>query len=236
MKKVLIGLVILSASLASGQEKFPRPYLNAGIDLEPAGYASLAVQGGGGIMLESPHFVFDSYAGYDNGRKVNDGTGPNPKGNDKFLRGFAAYKQGPWFAGIGARWSSLSTSNYTKGGDIFNSDSWHPEVGGGRDWDARTAPLFLRTQALWMFREQREVVRYPDGTTCYGCGNGSEGVDMTLWFPSPAHKGHWFCKMNFVFFGFHSTFTDPKNVALTRAEAANKSVSGSEEYSINYRW
>ena len=41
-------------------------------------------------MLESPHFVFDSYAGYDNGHKTNDNTPNNYKGHDRFLEDLRA--------------------------------------------------------------------------------------------------------------------------------------------------
>jgi len=235
MKSVFRIICLFLATACFGQS-YPRPYLNAGVDLMPAGYANLALQGGGGIMLESPHFVFDSYAGYDNGHKTNDNTPNNYKGHDRFLRGFAGYKQGPWYAGVGTRWSQLSSSNYTKGGSPLNANSWHPELGIGRDWDARKSPLFMRSQVLYMFREQKEVAYYPNAPTCDGCGNGTQGADITLWFPSPAHKGHWFCKMNFVLFGYHASITDPGDPVLTRAQKANKGFSDSTEFSIGYRF
>jgi hypothetical protein len=235
MKILIAVFVILCMPLALfGQA--PRPYLLGGADLMPSGYASLAVQGGGGIEWETRYSVFDSYAGYDNGRKANDNTLNNYKGHDRLLRGFLGYKQGPWYAGVGARWSQLSTTNYTKGGDPFSAGSWHPEAGFGRDWNARTAPLFLRTQILYMFREQREVTDYPGQPPCVGCGSGSQGADISLWFPSPEHKGHWFYKMNVVLFAFHDSFTDPTNVALTNEQAANKHLGDVTEFSLGYRF
>ena len=236
MKSVFRIICLLLATACFGQEKLPHPYVDAGVGLMPAGYASFAIRAGGGFMFDRPHIVFDSYAGYDNGHKVDDNTPNNYKGHDRFLRGFLGYKQGPWYAGVGARWSQLSTSNYSKGGSALASGSWHPEIGGGRDWDNPKSPLFMRTQVLWMFREQREVTDYPGKSPCVGCGSGSEGADITLWFPSPARKGHWFCKMNFVLFGYHDSITDPKNIQLTRTQVANKHFTDSTELTVGFRF
>jgi hypothetical protein len=236
MKKLILVLFAIFCMPLSLCGQVPRPYLLAGVDLMPGGYAPLAVQGGGGIEWETRYSVFDSYAGYDNGRKENDNTPNNYKGHDRFLRGFAGIKYNLWYAGVGARWSQLSTTNYTKGGSPLNSNSWHPELGIGRDWNAKTSPLFMRTQVLYMFREQKEVTYYPNGTTCDGCGNGTQGVDISLWFPSPAKPGHWFCKMNFVLFGYHDSITDPSNLVLTQTQKASGHFSDSTEFAMGYRF
>lgn len=238
MKKAtlfLFALLVLTLG-ALAQDKVPHPYVNGGLDLMPSGYASLAAQGGVGIMYNLPHLVLDTYAGYDNGRKENDNTLNNYKGHDRFLRGFAGFKQGTYYAGVGARWSQLSTTNYTKGGDAFSAGSWHPEVGGGKDWSAYGAPLFLRTQVLYMFNESKEVTYYPSAPTCYGCGNGSHGADITLWFPSPAKGGHLFFKMNVVLFRFHDSVTEPSNIPLTNAQIANKHFADSTELLLGWKF
>jgi hypothetical protein len=216
--------------------QLPRPYVAGGIDLMPAGYSSTAWQGTAGVEWNPKHLVFDSYAGYDTGKKVNDGTTGNYKGHDRFLRGFVGPRFGLWYAGVGARWSQLSTSNYTKGGSAFAAGSWHPEIGGGRDWNSKTVPLFLRTQLAYMARPSKEVTHYPDGTSCDGCGSGSHGMDFTMWVPSPEHTGHFFFKMNVVIFRFHDSFTDPKNIPLTNQQAANKHLGDSTEFMAGFRF
>ena len=234
MKKLILVVMFLASSLAFAQ--YPRPYVEGGLALEPAGYASLAGIVGAGVEWNTKYSVFDVSALYDNGRKDNDNTAFNYKGHDRFLRAFAGPKIGLWYAGVGARWSQLSTTNYTKGGDIFAAGSWHPEVGGGRDFSTRSTPLFMRVQALYMARPSKEVTHYPGGQNCDGCGSGSHGADITLWFPSPAHSGHFFAKMNIVLFRFHDSITDPKNVALTRAQTGNGHIGDSTEFMIGARF
>lgn len=242
LKPVLVAIalilcVVLYSATAHCQDvvkvsPFPRPYLLADFDLMPAGYESTAWQGGGGIEVNAPHFVFDSYAGYDNGRKAPVNGVPNYNGHDRFLRGFAGYYQNGWFVGVGARWSQLSTSDYTKGGSPLNGKSWHPEFGFG--WDAATD--YARVQILYMFREQREVSYSAIGIPCVGCGNGSQGADITLWFPSPIKSNHWFCKMNWVPFTFHDTITDPKNLVQTAAQTASHHFTVSGEIGVGVRF
>jgi hypothetical protein len=233
MKRLILILSVF-CTMAFGQA--PRPYVVGSFNLMPAGYSSTSLGFGGGLEFDRPYIVFDSYAGYDTGKKSDDNTVNNYKGHDRFLRAFAGPKFGQFYIGAGARWSELSTTNYTKGGDIFNAGSWHPEVGGGRDFSTRDYPLFMRLQALYMARPSKEVTHYPDGTSCDGCGSGSHGADITLWFPSPAHKGHFFAKMNIVLFGFHDSFTDPKNIALTNQQAASKHLGDSTEFMVGARF
>lgn len=234
MKKLLLILSVFCTTIAFGQS--PRPYATFGLDLMPAGYASTAFQGTAGLEWNPKFAVFDAYAGYDTGKKTDDNTVNNYSGHDRFLRASAGPKFGPWFAAVGARWSQLSTTNYTKGGDIFAAGSWHPEVGGGRDFSTKSTKNFMRAQALYMARPSKEVTHYPDGSSCDGCGSGSHGADITLWFPSPAHKGHFFCKMNVVLFRFHDSITDPKNVPLTRAQTGNGHLGDSTEFMVGARF
>ncbi len=165
-----------------------------------------------------------------------DNTANNYKGHDRFLRGFAAFKQGNNYFGVGARWSQLSTTNYTKGGDAFAAGSWHPEVGVGRDWSTKNSRLFMRTQGAYMFQPSKEVVHYPDGSNCDGCGSGSHGADITLWFPSPARPGHIFAKMNVVLYRFHDTITAPSNIPLTQTQSNNRHLADSTEFSVGFRF
>lgn len=234
MKTLLVILSVFCTTLALGQR--PRPYVTGGVDLMPAGYASLALQGTAGFEWNPKYLAFDAYAGYDNGRKANDNTANNYSGHDRFLRAFVGPKIGPWYAGVGARFSQLSTTNYTKGGNVFSAGSWHPEIGGGRDFSTRKTPLFMRVQALYMARPSKEVTHYPSGLSCDGCGSGSHGADITLWFPSPEHSGHFFAKMNVVLFRFHDSITDPKNIPLTRQQTGNGHLGNSAELMIGARF
>ena len=218
MRKSVILLFVVVASVAAFAqviEKVPHPYVIGGVALFPGGYQPAGWEAGAGLMWDRPHFVFDSFAGYDNGRKTNDGGNNNPKGHDRMLRGFAGYKFGSSYVGAGARWSELDTTNYAKVG-------WHPEIGVGHDFWPHDEyyPNFARVQVAWMFREQGEVVRLPGLPDCHVCGNGSQGPDFTLWIPSPAdskHK-HIFAKMNVVPFMYHNNPADKHLHWSTSAE------------------
>lgn len=234
MKNLILILSVFCTTLMFGQA--PRPYVTGGLDLMPSGYASTAFQGTAGFEWNTRYSVLDAYAGYDTGKKENDNTANNYKGHDRFLRAFAGPKFGQFYLGVGARWSQLSTTNYTKGGDIFAAGSWHPEIGGGRDFSTRGTPLFMRVQAAYMARPSKEVTHYPDSTSCDGCGSGSHGADITLWFPSPEHPGHFFAKMNIVLFNFHDSITDPKNIPLTRQQVGNGHLGDSTEFMAGVRW
>ena len=196
--------LILSLGSAICQDSLPRPYISGGVALLPSGYASVGWLTGGGLDLNKYHLVFDSFAGYDNGRKVDDGGPPNPNGHDRLLRGFAGYNVSGSYIGAGARWTELSTTNYTKSG-------WQPEVGVGHDlWpDDAYDPNCARLQVAYVFKKQREIVRFPDAPSCYFCGNGSRGVAITIWFPSPANpKYHVFFSMDAMIFGYHNNPAD----------------------------
>lgn len=221
MKKFLAVLALFFVPLVFGQ--LPRPYVSAGFTLMPPGYAAVAAQGGAGIQWNRPYLVFDSYAGYDNGRKANDNTSGNNKGHDRYLRGFLAYKHGKNYFGGGARWSELSTTNYS-------DFSWHPEAGVGRDWD------FMRLQVAYLFPPSKPITRYPSGQTCYGCGSGSHGADISVWFPSPVNTHHLFARMETVLFRYHETATDPSNIQLTEQQVANKYLGNSFEVSLGWKF
>ena len=216
--------------------KWPRPYLAGSANLMPPGYAPFAFGFGGGLMLDQPHFLFDSFLGYDRGHKENDGTNDNYGGHDRFARGFAAYKFSSFshmFVGAGARWSQLSTTNYVKGAPIFAVGGWHPELGVG--WELG---MIARLQTLYMFHPSREVTYYPNQASCDGCGNGSQGLDFSLIFPSPTSPNHRhiFWRMNVVLFKFHDTFTDPSDPVLTREQAGQGHWGDLTEFILLYRF
>lgn len=188
----LILVFVLWAENADAQ--VAHPYVSAGVALFPSGYQPAGWEAAGGLMLDQTHFVFDSFAGYDNGRKENDGGPVNPKGHDRMLRGFSALKFGNSYIGAGVRWEELSTTNYTK-------INYHPLLGVGHDFSAS-----IRVQAAYAFKAQHELVRYPNAPSCYNCGNESKGVDVTLW--APLHS-HFFCRMDMFIFSFHNNPYDP---------------------------
>lgn len=221
--KNLILILSVFCTMASGQRL--QPYVVGSFNLMPAGYASTAVGFGGGLEFNRPYIVVDSYAGYDTGKKADDGTPGNIKGHDRYLRGFAGYKHGQNYFGVGARWSELSTTNYAKGGSL------HPEIGVGRDWSD-----VARTQIAYMARPYHEVTSYPDGRVCHGCGSGSQGADISVWLPSPAAPGHFFARINLMLFQFHDSFTDPSNIPMTKAQAANKHLGDLTEVMVGWRF
>lgn len=199
MKTAIFAL--LACMCASAQ----RPYVAGGVALFPSGYQPAGWEVAGGVMGDRPHVVLDTFFGYDNGRKENDGGPVNPKGHDRMLRGFTAYKFVSSYIGGGVRWEELDTTNYTK-------TNWHPEIGVGHDFwpQDEYASNFMRAQIAYAFKAQHELVRYPDAPSCYTCGNESKGVDITLWFPSPMYTKHphVFCRMNMFIFSFHDNPAD----------------------------
>lgn len=97
------------------------------------GYATFAYRVEGGVNVEGTHLIFRGLAAYDNGRKADDNTQPNPNGHGRYLDSgiyfrpaLPGWKRGLYFGG-GYRWSQLSTTNYSKSGSRY-------QLGGGYDW------------------------------------------------------------------------------------------------------
>jgi hypothetical protein len=214
---ILFALFMLVLpGIAHGQAPlYPTPYVQGTLSLMPGGYAAVAVGGGAGIEWNTKHFILDSLAAYDNGHKTNDGTVDNRKGHDRYLRGLGSFKFGNNYIGAGARWSELSTTNYTK------ENSWHPELGVGHDFS------FMRAQALWMFNSQHSVVDYPDAPSCYNtCGSQERGADLSFWYPSPASARHVFFRIDMVIFRFQN---EP-------AATVVRQTSATVDFSLLYRF
>jgi len=97
----------------------PHPYLFWGPSLMGAGYSTLAYRVEGGLDAESTHCLMSARAAYDNGRQVNDGNQPNPKGHDRYLdvgiycRIARSTFLRKVFLGFGERWNELSTTKNT---------------------------------------------------------------------------------------------------------------------------
>jgi hypothetical protein len=213
---------------------FPHPYLLFGPALGGGGYRPLALRVETGLNVESRHWVMKALAAYDNDRKTDDGTQPNPKGHDRYLDGGIYFRPSwlpsqlaflgtpdRWFFGGGYRWSQLSTTNYTKGGS-------RPQFGGGRDFVMRSCSLCRRDFSM------RVAVDYFTAGTDWQ--NGSHGAEVTLTFPRPRENRHWFWREQIEIYRYHQSVTDPTNIALTREQLSNKGVDSASNFGIFYRF
>jgi hypothetical protein len=186
------------------------------------GYAPLAFRGEVGIDLESTHAIFRALGAYDNGHKTNDGDQPNPKGHDRYLEAAVYYRATRgWFLGAGWRWSQLSTTNYTKGGN-------RPEFGGGYDFvrhpcDGCRRDFSMRIGADWVMA----------GTDWR---NGSHGPAFSMTIPAPNEKRHWFFHERIGVYRFYTTVTAPADVELTRTQRAQRSFTSTGDIGVVYRF
>jgi hypothetical protein len=223
--KTLLSLlfIALSGSIAFGQsgdvelltKPIPHPYISLGPSLMPGGYAPLAYRAEGGIDLESNHFMLHALGAYDNGHKTDDNDQPNPKGHDRYLEGGAYFRaKSGWFVGAGWRWSELSTTNYSKAGS-------RPEFGGG--YDLRSRDFSMRMETDWI-------------TAGDDWQNGSHGPIITVTFPAPCEKRHFFWRQSVGVYSFHDTVTDRTNLSLTRLERSNKSMDSNLDGGLLFRF
>jgi hypothetical protein len=229
MKRIFLSLLVLCLSCLSMaaqstepktfESYFPRPYVSGGVSLMPNGYGAVAGRLQGGLLLNAPHAVCDTYVAIDNGKKTNDGTLNNIKGHDDYVAGFCGYKQGNWYFGGGMRWNELITSNYTKGTNFFQAvrdGDIRYQFGGGKDWfhHFSNGNFNMRAQVLYLLPPQHESVAYPATPTsaafvCQGCGNGVQGPEITIWMPSPEYSKHWSARFTYGIYEFHTTITEP---------------------------
>ena len=140
-------------------------------------------------------------AGYEGVRKTNDNTGNNPSGRQRSLRGEAFWRRAAGnglYSGGGVVWSQLSTTNYAK-------QSWHPAMGGGKDFLRRD--YSMRLQALYLLTGSDRA-------------NGVHGAEVSLFYPSPAVSRHWYFRSALALYRFHTTDTlsDPATSAEQRAD------------------
>jgi hypothetical protein len=203
----------------------PRPYAFVGPEGMGGGYAPIAGVGGTGLRIDSPRFLLDTDASYDNGHKTNDNDQPNPKGRDRGLEGSAYYRlRSRWFFGAGARWSELSTTNYYK-------SAWRPTFGGGRDYFHKRCPA--GEQCVQSFSMRIGIDYVLPGTDWQ---NGSQGPLLTLYMPSPAAKAHIFYRETVGVYRLHETVTDRSDPVLTREQTSNYSSESFAEVTIMYRF
>ena len=199
----------------------PYPYFATGPSLMGAGYSAFAWRVEGGLTGESNHFVMNGDAAYDNGRQVNDGDQPNPKGHDRYLNAglYGRFGKklftGNCFVGLGWRWNQLSTTNYVKTAN-------RPQIGGGcdvtsgRDFSMRIVSNWVLAGDDWQ--------------------NGVHGPEFTFSFPSPRERRHWFWRETLGVYRFHETVTERGNVQLTQSQRADRSTMVNLNFSIIYRF
>lgn len=203
---------------------FPHPFAYAGAGLMGGGYAPLAWEGGGGLMIDTRHFLASAEGSYDNGHKINDNDQPNPKGHDRSLAATASFRlSSGWFAGAGVRWSQLSTTNYSKG-------QWRPTFGGGKDYFHRKCAV---EDCVSDFSMRVRVDYVLPGTDHF---NGVQGPLLSIYMPSPAAKGHVFFRQTLGIYEFHETVTAPSNLILTRQQMGDRSVTSFGELTLMYRF
>jgi hypothetical protein len=204
--------VLPNGDTAAG--KYPHPYLTGSFQLQSGGYAPAAWAGGVGVNVELKHLVFDSSASYAAARKVNDNTIDNHSGHQRGVDGNAFYRFNKLYAGGGASWSQLSTTNYTK-------QSWHPRIGVGRDW--LREGFSARGQMLYVMAGDDRL-------------NGTQGPEFSLWLPSPVADHHIFWQQTVGIYTFHETVTDPSDKLLTAEQMGSRSVTCNVSFSLIYRF
>jgi len=216
--------------LVSGRY-IPVPFFYSAYSVMPPGYRPFALRAEAGLAMDAKHIVWKALAAFDNGRKDNDGTGPNPKGHDRYLAtelyfrpaipGWSEDWARNFFLGGGYRWSQLSTSNYTKSGS-----RWQP--GGGYDWFHRRCVECLRSISARF--EVNWILAGKDWQ------NGSHGPTWEITIPSTREKRHLFFHQTAALLRFHDTVTDPNNPSLVRAERSNRHFSGFGDTGILWRF
>ena len=81
-----------------------------------------------GLRIDTSHLIWEAGASYDTARKSDDNTINNEKGHSRRLESSIYYRfHSGWFAGAGAGWTQLSTTNYSK-------QAFRPTIGGGKDY------------------------------------------------------------------------------------------------------
>lgn len=159
---------------------WPRPYVYGGLALSNgASYSPAAETIGGGLNIDSAHFIGLAESSFQNAHKQDSGTG-----NEVDLKGRAFFRTAPgWFFGGGAQWSKLSTIAYDK-------QAWRPVFGGGKD-------LFHEN-----FSMRGQILYVLPGTDHQ---NALQGPEVSLWMPTPASRSHFFYRQTLGIYEFHET-------------------------------
>jgi hypothetical protein len=156
------------------------PYLYGGLVFsDGASYSPASATVGGGLDIESGHFIGLAEGSFQNAQKNDSGTGTE---TDLKGRAFFRTSRG-WFFGGGAQWSKLGTIAYTK-------EAGRPALGGGKD-------LFREN-----FSMRAQVLYVLPGTDHL---NAVQGPEISLWMPSPASRSHFFYRQTVGIYEFHQT-------------------------------
>ncbi len=207
-------------------DRFPHLYTESGISLNGGGESSVSGNISAGVAIEERHFITNLEARYDTARKANDGTVGNNKGRVRGADAELFYRFSNWYLGSGGRFGQTLTTNYAK-------QSAHLAFGGGRDWFRYD--YSLRIQLMYLPHAINERTKYPDGTGCK-CNNGTQGLTIDFWMPSPATAHHVFFHEQFLPIWFHDTVTDPVNAPLTQLQKSNYHVSGYLQLDLMFRF
>lgn len=215
---------------------WPRPFLFAGLGVNGAGYSSLSGNAGAGLRIDAAHLIWNASASYDTARKSNDNTIDNESGHSRRLDSSIYYRfNSGWFAGGGANWTELSTTNYTK-------QAFRPSVGGGKDYfhnQCAAEDCVNEWSMRWQVDYTLKGAEHVDPRGCTvpngQCTNDLQGPMLTLYLPSPTLARHLFWRTTLGIYTFHTTVTstDP---TLTAMQKGQRSVTGALDFAMMYRF
>jgi hypothetical protein len=215
---------------------WPRPFIYGGVGLNGGGYAPLSGKVGAGLRIDQEHLIWSASAAYDNSHKSNDNTIGNTSGHQRALDSSIYYRfSNGWFAGGGASWSELSTTNYTKQG-------FHPSVGGGKDYfhkDCAAENCVTRWSMRLQVDYKLKGAEHVDARGCSvpngQCTNDLQGPMVSFYLPSPALAGHLYWRETVGVYTFHDTVTstDP---ALTALQKSHRSATAFLDFTMMYRF
>lgn len=208
MKTVML-MLILTLSLSTVSAAQVHPYALGSLNLNGGGYSPVSVSVGAGVDGETNHVIGTAEADYEFVRKINDGTVDNAKGRVRSLSGrvFGRLNSG-WYLGGGMQWNQLATTNYSK-------SVTRPVFGGGKD--IVHSDFSMRAQAVYLLKGN-------------DWQNGTQGPELSVWFPSPSQHGHVFYRLAVQISHFHGTVDSPNPVT---AEAERKLGGGVTSYVQN---
>ncbi len=224
MRRWSIFIVIVCSAAAYSQDQIPRPYAFGALDGGGGGFQMVSEVVGGGVQINSKHYILDFGGSYENARKVNDNDQPNPSGHERYLGGSVYYRLGSqWFFGAGAEWSQLATANYKK-------TAARPTFGGGRDFFTRDCAEYDCRGDFTM----RLTVDYE--TKGNDWQNGVQGPLISFYMPSPSLRKHFFFVETFGVYRFYTTVTEPTNQSLTAEQMSEHQFMGSAQMGLMYRF
>ena len=215
---------------------WPHPFLFAGLGVNGAGYSSLSGNAGAGLRIDARRLIWEAGASYDTARKSNDNTIDNQKGHSRRLESSLYYRfHSGWFAGGGAGWTQLSTTNYSK-------QALRPSIGAGKDYFHKQCAAedcvdewSMRWQVDYTLKGAEHVD--PKGCTVPNgqCTNDLQGLMLSLYLPSPALARHVFWRTTLGVYTLHTTVTstDP---SLTVLQKGQRSVTAAFDFAMMYRF